>query len=281
MSAPFLHRNCSIEGREETSKTIVGRATQDMIQRDNAMSTLPKKLKLDTVVEALLEIRFAHQSIGEVVLGQLVAAHPWAGYQTVRLPLADLPAGLRESDPNLRHQPIFQLQRPTPGEIIKIGANVISLHVLSPYPGWEAYERRLTVLVEQLFRCTESPYITRLGLRYINAFSPAHGITSIKDLDFKFDVPGHQSPTELTASYRFNPQPQIGGQVTLASPTFVMGAIPPGTVAFVDIDMSTVSELGHTSEASLLSWLSSAHDAEKEAFFALWPQDKLDALRDE
>lgn len=251
-----------------------------MIQGANEMPNLPKKLKQDSIVEAVLEIRFDHQSVAEVVVGRLAAAAAWSGYQTVRLPLAELPAGLREADADLRYQPIIQMQRPTPGEIIKLGPRVLSMHVLSPYPGWAVFEERLGTLIGELYDAVPNPYINRLGLRYVNAITPAHRINALWELNFRFEVADERPSTELTASYRFSPRPNVRCQVTLASPTFVEGMVP-GAVAFVDVDTSTPRPLGHAQRELLLSWLSEAHDAEKEAFFALWPQEILNSLREE
>lgn len=252
-----------------------------MIQRASDMASLPKKLKQDAIVEALFEIRFEHQSIAEVVLGQLVSATAWSGYRTVRLPLAELPSSIRESDTNLRFQPVIQLQRPTPGEIIKIGPNMASIHVLSPYPGWSSFNQRIETLISAIYKAVTSPYIARSSLRYVNALTAVHGMRGFSDLNFKFEVDGSQPSNELMASYRFGARPQIRGQVSIASPSHVAGAVPPGTVAFVDVEMSTASPLGHITHDNLTAWVQEAHDAEKEAFFVLWPEEKLNALREQ
>jgi uncharacterized protein (TIGR04255 family) len=251
-----------------------------MIQSPSEMPNLPKKLKQDAIVEAVLEIRFEHQNVPEVVVGRLAAASEWAGYQTVRLPIAELPAGVREADPDLKYQPIIQLQRPTPGEIVRIGPRTLSMHVLSPYPGWATFESRLSILVDELFQAVPTPYISRLGLKYVNAITPAHGVGAISDLAFRLEVAGAQPSTELTASYRFSPRPGVRAQVTLASPAFVAGMVP-SAVVFVDVDMSTPAPIGQASREVLLSWVAEAHDAEKEAFFALWPQQILNSLRED
>jgi uncharacterized protein (TIGR04255 family) len=252
-----------------------------MIQGVYAMQNLPQKLKRDAIVEALLEIQFEHGAVGDFVVGQLAAAPDWLSYHNVRLPFADFPAPLREADANLRYQPTFQLNRPTPGEIVKIGPRVISLHVLSPYPGWERFHERLQSLVEQLFSIVRNPHINRLGLRYLNALSPAHGFKSLEDLNFCFEVGSERPSSELTASYRFDPLPNVRAQVTLASPAFVVGVAAPGAVAFVDVDVSTPGPLGAVSHEKVLSWIIDAHDAEKQAFFALWPEEILNQMREE
>lgn len=245
------------------------------------MPNLPKKLKRDTIVEAVLEVQFEHSAVAEIVVGQLASAAAWSEYQSFRLPLADFPAGVREADASLRYQPIFQLNRPTPGEVIKVGPRVLSLHVLSPYPGWPAFSERLTELISQLYEVIRNPHIMRLGLRYINALSPAHGINTLWDLNFRFEVAGTRPSTELTTAYRFDPRPNVRAQVTLASPTFVVGNTVSGAVAFVDVDVSTPGPFGPTPRETLISWLAEAHDAEKEVYFALWPIEALDALREQ
>lgn len=244
------------------------------------MQDLPNKLKRDTIVEALMEVQFEHSGVPEIVVGQLAGANQWAGYQNQRLPIADFPPALRDSDPNLRYQAIFQLARPFPGEIIKVGPRVLSVHLLSPYPGWSTFFQRVKEALVTLFEVCPSPVVSRVGLRYINALTPDHGIKSLWDLDFQFKVASDQPAEELTASYQFNTDANTRVKVTLASTGFVMGSFPPNSTAFVDVDVSTHSQMGQVTREELATWVDKAHQAEKSAFFALWPDNVLAQLRE-
>ncbi len=244
------------------------------------MVTLPKKLKHDAIVEALVELRFEHKTVGEVIVGRLVAAAGWKDYHAVRLPVADLPAEFRDANPDLRYQPIIQLQRPVPGEIIKIGSRVISLHVLSPYPGWGSFSERISALIEDLYSAVPDLLIQRVGLRYINAITPGHGLSSIAELNYNLEVGGAPSSNDLSIALRTKPSEDVQCQVMIAAPSFVNGSVP-SAVAYIDLDMSTPTAFGSAPKDVIFSWLDGAHNFEKEAFFALWPEAVLEKLREE
>lgn len=245
------------------------------------MIDLPKKLKHDAIIEAVVEIQFDHQTVPEVVIGRLAASDAWAGYQSVRLPLADFPAGLRDSDPLLRHQAIIQLQRPEPGELVKIGPRSISLHHLAPYDGWHSFSSRVEALIEVLSKSIAPIHITRTGLRYINALTPAHGFETIWDLQLTLEVAGEHPSSEFTSVYRVYGDDGLLAQVTVAAPAFVPNMTVLNAVALIDIDVSCQSPLGAAPPQDVRKWFESAHDFEKSAFFALWPKAKIDAMREE
>lgn len=244
------------------------------------MATLPIKLKHDAIVEALVEIRFEHKTVGEVIVGRLVAAAGWKDYHAVRLPVADLPAEFRDANPDLRYQPIIQLQRPVPGELMKIGSRVISLHILSPYPGWQKFRERISTLIEELYVAVPDLIIQRVGLRYINAITPGHGLSSISELNFSFAVADTPASDDLSVTFRTKPADDIQCQVMIAAPSFVNGSVP-SAVAYIDLDLSTPKAFGTVSKDAVVSWLDNSHNFEKEAFFALWPKAVLENLREE
>lgn len=245
------------------------------------VTALPAKLKHDAIVEAVIEIQFEHQTVSEVVIGRLAASNAWGGYQSIRLPFADFPAGLRDSDPQLRFQPIIQLQRPEPGEIVKIGPRAISLHHLAPYDGWKNFSARIEALIEVLTSAISPVNITRTGLRYINALTPAHGFESIWDLQLVLEVAGKRPSPEFTSVYRSYGDEGLLAQVTVAAPAFVANLTVPNAVALVDIDVSCRTPLGAAPPQDIRAWFESAHEFEKKAFFALWPKEKIDALRED
>src|SRR5688572_6634063 len=94
---------------------------------------IPKKLKHDAIVEALLEVRFQTTTIPEVLFGRLADYAPWKGFTQVRLPAYDLPALMRQADPNLRFQPLFELRDEQNKQAVRLGGRVLSYHKLAPY----------------------------------------------------------------------------------------------------------------------------------------------------
>jgi uncharacterized protein (TIGR04255 family) len=244
------------------------------------MGDLPKKLSRDAILEALLEIRFETKQVGELLVGRLAA--PFEGYDVTRLPIASFPAEIRDADANMRFQPTLQLASPAPGELIKIGPHVISLHVLLPYPGWGVLSDRLRLLVDTLFAGIDDLAIVRLGLRYINALTPDHGVNRISDLQFSVELAGRQTNSEMVFSHRFKLDPEIHGTLSIATPSFVNGPnLPNECAAFVDIDIFTPRALGQTNKNAVLHWVERAHEAEKAAFFGLLSDAQIEALKEE
>jgi uncharacterized protein (TIGR04255 family) len=205
-----------------------------------------------------------------VVIGKLVSGSDFSGYSSVRLPIADLPAAIRDADANLRFQPTLQLQRMSPGEVVKVGARVISIHNLAPYVGWGGFEVRIEAMVSALERALGEIHVSRLGLRYINSLSPAQGFRDIEDVNILLEVAGERPSKEFTTTYRSYSEQNLASQVIVASPSFVAGTPPAGSVAFVDVDIFSRTSPGKMTGGDIQAWFNSAHDLEKNEFFKLW-----------
>lgn len=239
------------------------------------MSNAPGKLKQDAIIEAVAEIRFEHTLVHEVVIGGLAGAQEFASYSSSRLPLADLPSAFRDNDANLRFQPTLQLQRQMPGEVVKIGPRVVSIHVLAPYVGWDKFALRISAMARALEQAVREIQVTRAGLRYINSLSPAQGFHRIEDLNFALEVGGERPTSEFTTMYRSYGEQELAAQVTLASPVLVEGPSLPDSIAFIDVDVYSRGPLGKVTPKEICDWFDAAHEFEKDEFFRLWPKDIL------
>src|SRR5580658_6612724 len=120
-----------------------------MVARD---FPLPARIDPDAILEAIVEIRFdAPTILPEVLFGRLSEHAAWAGFQQRRLAAYEIPAGLRESDVNLRFAPIFELVRPDSRRIVRIGPHAMSYHVLAPYPGWGVFRPEIEEAIDELY----------------------------------------------------------------------------------------------------------------------------------
>src|SRR4051812_17635047 len=106
-------------------------------------NTLPDRIEPDAIVEALVEFRFEHTELSELVLGRLVDLPCWEGFEQARLPTADIPQPIRDADPNLRYQPLIELRNSNGSRTAKIGGHVLSYHVTGAYPGWTTFQREI------------------------------------------------------------------------------------------------------------------------------------------
>lgn len=154
-------------------------------------NALPERIDPDAIIEALVEFRFEHSELPELVLGRLLDAQCWEGYTQTRLPTADIPQPLREVDPNLLYQPFVELQKVGADRVAKIGGHVLSYHVVRQYPGWTACRVEIEKTLGDVITKLKSSKFSRIGLRYINAFWPnKHFVRGLADTNIVIKVDG-------------------------------------------------------------------------------------------
>jgi uncharacterized protein (TIGR04255 family) len=245
------------------------------------MRKLPAKLKHDAIAEAIFEIQFESSQMQEVALGRLADRPDWQNFENIRLPLADFPAVIRLQMPDMKFQPVMELRRRDTMRVVKIGPNVLSYHVLAPYPGWvESLETEFSQLVDHLLIRLEGCKVTRLGLRYINLLTESeHGISSISDLNYTFRVSKKPLDVPQMLSFERTHSDKHAAMVRIASPKFVQGPEVKPFSALVDIDVFTPVPVAMESSSEITSWLIDAHEIEKMEFFGLLTFETIDNLR--
>ena len=130
---------------------------------------IPTKLGICPLVDALLEIRFNSDLDKSVIFGYIYGllkdAYPG---RVVNLPLSQIPAQIRDNDPNLQFKPLYRIE----GEstIVQIGTDVICLSSKIPYIGWNALSEKALDIINKLYRAGVIKRVVRLGHRYINFF---------------------------------------------------------------------------------------------------------------
>lgn len=243
----------------------------------------PIRLKVDAILEAVLELRFDLDSsvMPEIAFGRFADAESWRGFRQIRLPTADIPAAIRRADPNLRHQPSIELVSANGSISVRIGPQVIAYSRRGEYPGWNRFGKELNDVVVLLHKVIPSANVRRIGLRYINALrSDAHGIRSIADLDLSIKVAGD----DLYEGVNVNFKKGFGryGEVTarIATVDMAEGAIPEHATVIADIDVYTLPSYSEKDQAVVTEWIENAHSEEKRQFFNMLGREATERLRD-
>jgi len=247
-----------------------------------AIAEIPKKLKRDAIVEALLEVRFESAAVPEVFYGR-IADHPaWGKFGQRRLPTADIPTVIRDADANLRFQPVFELVEVGGNRVVKIGPRVISLHILAPYLGWTKFKPQLDEMIELLFSKASPLTVKRLGMRYLNALTKQdHGITQVGDLDLRITVAESNLGKALNLNFTREMQDNILCTVRIATPDFISGPVPSGASTLIDVDVYTPDRFTTSESGAAKQWVAEAHEIEKAAFFQLLTKETIEQLREE
>lgn len=242
---------------------------------------IPNKLKNDSLLETLCEIRFESEEIQEIVLGRLSDQNIWRGYSKHRLPTSDIPAPIRAANPQLQYQATLEFRSSDGTHVIKIGGNVISCHVVNNYPGWKSFQEDIHGMVHALFSSIDAVNVVRIGFRYINSLTlEQHFINGLESLDLNI-VAGQQTITKaVNLNYYIEPENGFGVMTRIATPDFSGAAgFPPDGKAFIDIDVFTPNEFSESNEKTVLGWIEKAHTIEKEAFFGLIPDTIIEKLK--
>jgi uncharacterized protein (TIGR04255 family) len=244
---------------------------------------LPKKLKCDAIVEALLELRFdGKDDLPEVFIGRFVDHRNWKGWVQRTLPAYNIPAQFRSVVPNVKFAPIIELVENESKAVLRIGPSVVSFHRQAPYVGWEKFKPELERVTAALFETIKDVLVTRLGLRYMNSLRPnLHGIAALTDLDVEMTVSGDA----ISKAANLNFTTQLGKEsacaVRIATPEFILGNLPADTSVYVDVDVFTNEGFKTADNKTVDEWVEFAHTQEKTEFFRLFKQPVLDKLREE
>jgi uncharacterized protein (TIGR04255 family) len=245
---------------------------------------VPTKLKQDAIVEALFEIRFDSTTIEEVLIGRLADFAPWKEFQQRRLPAYEVPARMRQADPNLRYQPVFELLDPTDGHrAVRIGAQVLSYHQMPPYVGWDKFRPQLSEAIDGIFAKAEGLTVRRLGFRYVNALrQDVHGIRAVSELDLTLAIADGRVTDNVNINFTTELSEDTQCTVRIATTDFVqgVGVLPPSTSVVIDVDVFTKESFRTREEKHVKRWVEFAHTNEKEQFFRLLTDETIDALKE-
>lgn len=242
---------------------------------------LPKKLKNDAIVEALLELRFESKGTPEVFFGRFIDHQNWRDWTERKLPAYNLPAQIRSFDPNFQFAPVIELVDEQNKTILRIGPSVVSYHRQAPYVGWEKFKPELDKFAATLFETAKDAVVRRIGLRYLNALQPnVHGIRGLTNLDLAITVSGDSVSDEANLNFAMQLERDSTCIVRIATPQFLQGPKPEGTSVFVDVDVFTKEGFQTRDKNAVNAWVEFAHTQEKAHFFGLFKQETIDRLRE-
>ena len=233
---------------------------------------LPERIDPDAIIEALVEFRFERAELPEAIVGRLLDAPLWADYSQIRLPTADIPQPIRESNENFRYLPIIELRNKDNTRSVKIGGHVFSYHVLPLYPGWVTFLQELRTVLTTIIEKLKSDDFSRLGFRYINVLRPdEHHVSGLADTKISVTVSNERLTEAVNLNYRRTFESDHTVTVKVSTPEFVAGQVRPGYSLLCDIDVATKGEISLKGFVAALDWITTAHDLEKDEFFKILP----------
>jgi len=242
-------------------------------------SGVPKHIEPDAIIEAMVDFRFEHSDLPELVLGRLLDLPLWENYTQTRLPTADIPQPIREANPQLRYQPLVELRSKDASRIVKIGGHVMSYHIPKPYPGWAIFQQEIGDILKEAISRLRSPQISRIGFRYINVFRPdEHHIHGISETNINLRVGNEELTNSVMINYIRKNSTEHIVTVRIVTPDLVESSIPTGYSLLCDIEVATSSGNFIATYDDAINWIDTAHSIEKSEFFSLIPENIMHRL---
>lgn len=248
------------------------------------MATLPTRLRKEPLVDALFEIRFTTRlpAIANVLPGMIfskLANESNIPLHVERLPIADLPIQMRNSDPFLRFQP--QVRVLFDGFNILIGDFTLNIGCKMPYPGWSEFKPRITSILDLLFNTKLIEKIERYSLKYVDVIDDNDLPDRVRRSTVRLSIADHEISSE-TFSVRIElPRSDyihVVQVVSSATATISSGESRTGLLIDVDtIATPNITNVQHVIE-NIDLLLNNIHEANKAVFFDCISQEALEYL---
>lgn len=233
------------------------------------MDKLPLSINPCPIIEAIFEIRFESSFPGDAIFGIVFNQFKDEFQDVEQLPILQLPAAIRNQDPNLRFSPHYKIKKDN--FIIQIGPNVFSLTNIKEYCGWSVFSRKIFETFNKVNELNLIKRQLRTALRYINIL-PGINIFEKSNLGIHLtDKSLGENQINFTAEI-----PYEYGASNLKVINFAEVIFENQTIkgSIVDID----THVQHDKFENFQDAVERAHTAEKELFFSLLEQEFLKTL---
>ena len=234
------------------------------------MTDIPKRLEHDSIIDAIIEIRFETDLNPNVVFAEIYSnIKEKFGGQVQSLPISQMPPDLIRQDPNLKNKPLYRINGDDCS--LQIGSQMIALSSKMPYIGWEKFSEMFSWILSQCYDHVSA--VTRLGLRYINFFEG--DISDRVNIEFKL-MDGYEMS-------KLNIQTEVITEEFANTIQYSPNAIKQtenGTEqgSAIDIDTFKMFNQAPCSLSDLLDDVNKAHQHEKEVFFSLLKPELIEQM---
>lgn len=246
------------------------------------MSSLPKKLNREPLIDAVFELRFASAiQIGSILPGMLFGNLP-GDKKIEQLPLSQFPQELRDRDPNLRFAPTSRLDWEQ--YYINISDRSVSVGFKHPYLGWAHFKGAIQKVMAYLQATRLIMSVERYSLKYIDLIPFDNLREQVSSVNMKLMLAGHELVDE---AYQVKMEISRDGFVSIvqlvssASAALHTGETRKGLI----IDVDTVANLPKAGfnefYTDFSSKLDAIHLSNKAVFFDCLTEETISALEPE
>lgn len=135
------------------------------------MKEIPLSIDPCPIVEAVVELRFNHNTHDDAVFGMFFAELKNRFSAHSNLPLRDFPQEIVKGNPEFKYKALHQLRNPKNDNFfVNLGPHVISIISKGKYLGWKQYAENIYYVIERIKKTSIITEFSRLGIRYMNFF---------------------------------------------------------------------------------------------------------------
>lgn len=239
-----------------------------------AVITLPRKISPCPIHEAIMEVRYEPKAPGEAIFGLIYSKFKDIYPTIVKQPVLQIPEAIRDKDMNLRNLPEYRLMS---GDFsLLVGRRTFAISNEGEYRGWDNFYSRTRDALGKLNELSLIGNVTRIGLRYINAFE--FDILEHSTLKVTLaEHPLHSTNTHIVAKI---PVEQFTHTMQVVNNTEIKSGERVFSGSVIDID--TAFEPGDAIQyQDIPELVSTAHVEEKRLFFSLLTEQYLASLNPE
>lgn len=236
---------------------------------------IPNRIEPHPLIEAVAEVRFQPQTVGEAVFGMVYFLFQGEYPSLEKLPILQLPDEVRQSDPNLTFLPHYRLSGPR--FTLQVGPRVISVSI-SQYAGWRDFSAQIFDVFRKLKTQPIFGVFDRISLRYINFFEG----NVLDHSTVKVEFAGESvADRPIFIRTEINSPPYLT-TLHIATKATVGTAPAARTGSAIDLDTFMLSpQLGEDGEKQFVKLLDGAHAELKTRFFSLLKPEYVATLNPE
>lgn len=230
---------------------------------------IPKRLKRNPIIDAVAEVRFTSSLPSEAIIGLVYESVKDQFGQPKSLPILQLPAAMRENDPNLKYQACFRFDKP--GNVLLVGPHNVALSTI-PYTDWNTTTPLLYDLLTRFGHIKLFQSVERIGLRYVNFFET---LNIFEHLTLALEI--HKQSISAR-SIVLRTEADIEGfkvitNVTNAAENPIAGVTKKGSLLDLDIVKELPDFRGESFPEALLHLFTDANKLADNAFFDLLKEE--------
>lgn len=241
-------------------------------------NNIPLRLRKEPMIEAVWEIRFASTkpSVADLLPGIMFQDLREKYPNITRLPAADIPALIAESDPKLRYVPKIRLEGGN--EAVQIGEHVVSLNCRRPYSGWKLFSESIRAVVKTLSDTGLIDRLERFSLRYVNLIE-LHQPPSLSCLNLEMKMGGYEMDTRPVQLRTEIKEGDLIHIVQIGSPAEASIPGESGRHRGLLLDIDSIRQMRENeSWPDIESQLDGVHLSSKKMFFGLLTPETTDKL---